>query len=128
MDARYFGLSAADVRPLAYQLPIRNVLPPPFSHKKSCSQKQVGKGLLQNTLTSFSEITTRLLATDSYTRSNRKSRSQQGFFLVAQSQFEDPFPTNTDDAGYLFCSGLFSQDKCGSSGFSAESGVTVTVL
>jgi hypothetical protein len=39
MDARYFGLLAADVRLLAYKLDKRNGLPRPFSHKEAAARK-----------------------------------------------------------------------------------------
>jgi hypothetical protein len=47
MDTRYFGLSAADVRRLAYQLPIRNRLPHSFSKDKPAAGNKWLKGFFR---------------------------------------------------------------------------------
>lgn len=47
MDRRYFGLTAADVRRLAYQLAIRNGIPHPFSNDKAAAGEKWLKGFFK---------------------------------------------------------------------------------
>lgn len=46
MDARYLGLSAADVRPLVCHLATRNGLPHPFSHNRAAAGNKWLKGFV----------------------------------------------------------------------------------
>jgi hypothetical protein len=47
MDARYFGLPAADLRSLAYRLAIRNGLTHPFSNDKAAAGIKWLKGFFK---------------------------------------------------------------------------------
>jgi hypothetical protein len=81
MYVRYFALSAADVRPLDYQLAIRNGLPHPFSHDKAVGENNRLKGFFKRQPCLSVRSSQRLYTTKSY---NRKSRSQQVFFFFWQ--------------------------------------------
>jgi hypothetical protein len=82
MDARYFSLSAADVRRLAYQLAIRN-------------QNQSRRRLLQ-----------KHLARDNPDHSI--TASQHASSSSSESESEDPTPVDTDNNNNdVFCGGFF---------------------